>query len=179
MDKLTNIYYYIALYATLFYIAKMFLFSVFGGDAEVHSDFTTSFEAETSFDFLSIQSVLAFLMGLGWMGLTCIKVWHLPKIYVILIPILFGLLLMFLSAYLMFCVKKLNKHIIKNYSKAIGIVCKAYTNFSPNGSGQIEISINNQLSIEDAVNESSEPIKAFEEVKVVKYENNKLYIEKI
>lgn len=179
MEKLTTIYYYVALFATILFIAKTLIFSVFGGDAEVHADFTSSVETETSFDFLSIQSILAFLMGLGWMGLTCIKVWALPKIYVLLIPVLFGLLLMCLSSYLMFCVKKLNKHVKKDMTKAIGTTAKAYTNFNGNSEGQIEISINNQLSIENAINAGSDPIKAFDEVKVIKFENNKLYIEKI
>lgn len=178
MENLTSIYFYIAIFATVFYVAKMILFSVFGGDVEVHTDFTTSFETEDSFDFLSIQSILAFLMGFGWMGLTCIKVWNLPKLYVIVISIAFGLLLMFLSAYLMCCIKKLNKHVKKDLSNAVGQIGKAYTNFEPDGNGQIEISINDQLSIEEAVNMSSEKIKAFEEIKVIKYENNKLYIEK-
>lgn len=179
MKNLTTVYYYIALFATVFYIAKMFLFSVFGGDAEVHTDFTTSVETETSFDFLSIQSILAFLMGFGWMGLTCIKVWGLSKLYVIIISLVFGLLLMFLSSYLMFCVKKLNKNVKKDLTKAVGSNAKAYTSFEGNTEGQIEITINNQLSIETAVNNTQEPIKAFDEVKVIKFENNKLYIEKI
>lgn len=179
MENLTTVYYYIALFATVFYIAKMFLFSVFGGDAEVHTDFTSSVETETSFDFLSIQSILAFLMGFGWMGLTSIKVWGLSKLFVIIISVAFGLLLMFMSAYLMCCIKKLNKNAKKDLSKAVGQTGKAYTHFEPNGNGQIEISFNDQLSVEDAVNLCSETIKAFDSIKVVKYENNQLYIEKV
>lgn len=178
MEKLTNVYYYVALFATTLFILKMFLFSVFGGDAEVQSDFTSSVETETSFDFISIQSVLGFLMGFGWMGLTCIKVWGLPKYGVIIASIAFGLLIMFLASYMMFLVKKLNKRVIKDLSKAVNTVGKAYTNFLPNGEGQIEINFNEQLSIENAINASQESINAFDSVKVVKYENNKLYIEK-
>ena len=85
---------------------------------------------------------------------------------------------MFVSSYLMFCVKKLNKKVTKDLSKAVGCVGKAYTKFVPKSDGQIEISINNQLSIEPAFNDTDEDIKAFEQVKVIKYENNKLYIEK-
>ena len=178
MENLTNIYFYTALVSTILYVVKMFIFAVFGGDAEVHTDFNASFESEDSFDFISIQSILAFLMGFGWMGLACIKVWHLNTILTIAISVAFGLLLLFASAWLMFQVKKLNKKVVKDLSKAVGLIGKAYTNFEPNGQGQIEITINEQLSVEEAVNTKEEPIKAFEMVKVVKYENNKLYIEK-
>ena len=178
-ENILNVYYYVALFATTFYIVKMLMFALFGGDVEVHSDFNTSFESETSFDFISIQSVLAFLMGFGWMGLTCMKVWGVRTILSAVIAIAFGLVLMFVSAYLMYCVKKLNKSVKKDMTLAEGCVAKAYTNFEPKGQGQIEITVNKQLSVEEAVNTTDEHIKAFEEVKVVKYENNKLYIEKV
>ncbi len=183
MEKLTTdgiiaVYYYVALFSTIFYIIKMSIFAVFGGDAEVHTDFNSSFETDESFDFLSIQSILAFLMGFGWMGLSCLKVWGLRTLYSVIISVLFGLLLMFLSSYLMYCVKKLNKKVTKDLSNAVGKVGKAYTNFEPNSEGRIEIDINRQLSIEDALNATDNPIKAFDAVKVLKYENNKLYIEK-
>ena len=178
MEKMTNVYYYIALFATTLFILKMLLFSVFGGDTEVHSDFTSSVETETSFDFISIQSVLGFLMGFGWMGLTCIKAWHLPSYAVVLVSIIFGFLMMFLASYTMYLVKKLNKRVIKDLSKSVGLVGRAYTNFQPNGEGQIELNFNEQLAIEEAINATSEEIKAFDNVKVVKYENNRLYIEK-
>jgi len=179
MEKITTIYYYIALFSTTLFILKMLLFSVFGGDTEVHSDFTTSIETETSFDFISIQSVLGFLMGFGWMGLTCIKVWGLPKFAVALISIAFGFLIMFLASYMMYLVKKLNKRVVKDLNKAVGTIGRAYTSFAPNGEGQIEISYMEQLSIEEAVNTTDIEIKAFDSVKVVKYENNRLYIEKV
>ena len=178
VDKVVTVYYYIALFSTIFYIVKIFMYMCFGGDVEVHSDFTSSYETDESFGFISVQSILAFLMGFGWMGLTCIKVWGLRTMIAVLISLIFGLLLMFLSAYLMFCVKKLNKHVVKDLSKAVGLLGKAYTNFSPKSEGQIEIDINGQLSIETAFNDSEGEIKAFEQVKVTKFENNILYIEK-
>lgn len=178
-DTIVAVYYYVALFSTIFFIIKMSIFAIFGGDAEVHTDFNSSFETDQSFDFISIQSILAFLMGFGWMGLSCIKVWEIRTLYAVILSIVFGLFLMFVSSYLMFCVKKLNKKVTKDLSKAVGCVGKAYTKFVPKSDGQIEISINNQLSIEPAFNDTDEDIKAFEQVKVIKYENNKLYIEKV
>lgn len=184
MEKITHenivtMYYYIALASTIFYIIKTFLFSVFGGDTEVHTDFNASIETDTSFDFLSIQSILAFLMGFGWVGIACLKEWNFSVKLTILISLIFGFILMFLSAYMMFCVKKLNKKVVKNLANCIGKTAKAYTRFEPSGKGQIEVEVNGQLSIEYAVNNSNLIIESFMPVKVVKYDDNTLYIEKI
>ena len=157
-ENIVNVYFYIAIFATAFYILKMLIFAIFGGDTEVHADFNSSFETDHAIDFLSIQSILAFLMGFGWMGLSCMKVWGIRTIYSAIISIVFGLILMFITAYLMFCVKKLNKTVKKDMTKAVDCIGKAYTNFEPNGHGQIEITINKQLSIEEAVNFSDEAI---------------------
>ena len=86
---------------------------------------------------------------------------------------------MFVSAYLMFCVKKLNKRVKKDYSQTVGKIGKAYTNFEPNGKGQIEININDQLSVVYATNRTQEKIDAFDTIRVINCENNNLYIEKI
>ena len=170
-------YFYIASFATVFFVIKLALFAITGGDTEVQADFDASTETDVAFDFFSIQSLLAFLMGFGWIGLACIRQWNLDMLLTALISVVFGLLMMFLSAYLMFCLKKLGKTVKKDFSKCIGMSAKAYTNFAPNSQGQIQIDFNGQLSIENAINSTDREIKAFSEVKIVKYEDNKLYIE--
>ena len=178
VENVVSIYYYVALFSTILYLIKIFMYMCFGGDVEVHSDFTSTYETEDSFGFVSIQSILAFLMGFGWMGLTCIKVWEMQMLTGIILSLIFGFILMFVSAYLMFCIKKLNKSVVKDLSNAVGLSGKAYTNFAPKSGGQIEIDINGQLSIESAFNDGEDEIKAFDKVKVTKFENKVLYIEK-
>ena len=182
MDFVTNStiemsYFYIASFATILFLIKLALYAITGGDAEVHTDVDTNIETDIAFNFISIQSVLAFLMGFGWVGLAGIKQWNMSTLHSALIATAFGLLMMTLSAYLMFCLKKLGKSVKKDYSTCVGKTAKAYTSFAPNGSGQIEIDFNGQLSIENAINSTDKEIKSFSEIKVIKFENNKLYIE--
>lgn len=177
LENITAVYYYIAVFATIVFVMKTLVFTFIGGDAEVISDFTTEFEAETSFDFLSVQSILAFFMGFGWSGLAALKQWELSIPLSTVISIAFGLVLMFFSAYLMFLVKKLNHKVVKNYKACIGGEAKAYTAFKPEGNGQIEITVSGKLSIENAVNVSKNPIEAFSQVKVTDYKDNVFYIE--
>ena len=176
---LTSTFYYIALFSTILFVLKMILFAFTGGDAEVFSDFNTEFEAETSFNFLSIQSILAFLMGFGWIGLAVLNQWKLPTAIAVSSGAIFGLILMFLSSYLMLAIKKLNKNIRKDYKACIGKEAKTYTAFKAQGEGQIEVVINGKLSVEKAKNISDNEIDAFTQITITDYKDNTFYIEKI
>ena len=177
MENFISAYYYIAIFATILFVIKLLLFTIFGGDAEVHTDFNASIETDTSFDFLSIQSILAFLMGFGWLGLACLQEWNFRLRFAILASLVFGFVLMYFSAWLMFCIKKLNHRVKKDYSKYIGLKGRAYTHFASNSKGQIEITFNDKLSIEEAINDTDYEIQSFANIKVIKYENGILYIE--
>ena len=181
-ETITNflqVYYYIAVFATILFVIKLAIFTIVGGGAEVSGDFNAEFDSDTSFSFLSFQSVLAFLMGFGWMGYAGLKQLGLSQINALLSAIGVGILFMAVSAALMFSVRKLEKNVKKDKATALGKIGKAYTNFEPKGNGQIEININEQLAVVEAVNATEEKIKAFDNVKVVKVENEIMYINKV
>ncbi len=169
-------YLIVAFASTIFYLLKLIIFSVCGGDTEVSADFTTACETDISFNFLTIESILAFLMGFGWLGLAALTQWNLSSIMSIIIAVITGIMFMFLSAYLMFCVKKLDKKVKVNLIDYVGETGRAYTNFNAKSGGQIEIEINKQLKVVNAINASDEEIKAFESIKIEKVENNTIYI---
>ena len=177
IENVALIYYYTAVFATILFLIKTLLFSFLGGDAEVTTDFNTECEVETSFHFISIQSILAFFMGFGWLGLACLKQWGLSLVLTGVYSAGFGLALMFFSAYLMFLVKKLNHKVTINYSDCIGKEGKAYTAFEPHAQGQIEVDVNGRLSIENAINTNDDRIEAFEQVKITDYKEKMFYIE--
>ena len=193
--SIPNMFLAVGVFATIFYILKICLFIFTGGDAEVHTDFVSLTDTDVSFDFISIQSILAFLMGFGWVGLACfvqfklstlisfIAAFVLGLIFMFLSAYLMflvlGLIFMFLSAYLMFLIKKLDKRVKINLEDFVGTVGRAYTAFKPQGEGQIEITINEQLSVIEAFNMTDEEIHAFMPVKIEKVENNKIFIVRV
>ncbi|MBR1424015.1 hypothetical protein IJ579_00455 [bacterium] len=178
LNSVWQIYYYVACFATILFIIKLIIFMFIGGDTEVTTDFNTEFETETSFDFLSLQSVLAFFMGFGWMGYAGLRQLAISQILTLVCAFFVGLIFMFGSAYLMFSVKKLEKNVKKDKKTAIGHTGKSYTNFEPNGSGQVEIEINGQLTVANAVNTQDCTIAAFDLIEVIKVENEVLHIRK-
>lgn len=176
---LTQVYYYIALFFTILFVLKLIIFNFIGGDTEVFSDFTTEIDTDPSFNFVSVQSILAFFMGFGWMGYAGLKQFQFSALNNFIYAVIVGLIFMSVTAFLMFCVRKLEKVVKKDKTSALNRVGKAYTNLEPNGIGQVEIEINGQLSVVDAKNNTDDFIKAFDLVRVVKVYDDLLHIEKI
>lgn len=179
LENIWKIYYCVAIFATILFALKLALFSIAGGDSEVFADFNTETDTDCSFNFLSSQAILAFFMGFGYMGYAGLQQFALGHLYSFLLAFCVGLVFMFVTAFLMFTVKKLENNIKKDKTTAAGQIGKAYTAFKPNGHGQIEIEINGQLSVVSALNSTDEPINSFNMVKVIKVEDDILYIEKV
>ncbi|MBP3821721.1 hypothetical protein J6G99_08795 [bacterium] len=126
-----------------------------------------------------MQAILAFLMGFGWAGYASLSQFKATILISAVCAFAVGLIFMCVTAFLMFSVRKLEKNIKKDKSTAVGKIGKAYTHFPVKGQGQIEIEVNGQLSISDAINLKDEEIMAFDQIKVVKVENEIMYIEKV
>lgn len=180
-ENMAGFYFAIAAFSTVLFILKLLIFSFSGVDSDLHIHETDvgSVEGDPSFTFLSVQSALAFLMGFGWLGLAGIREFGLGMKFSFLLALGVGFFFMYLSARLMYQVKKLNNIPKVDYNDCINKSGKAYNRFAPNGSGQIQIDINGRLATVSAVNASAEEINSFEQIKVVKAENNVLYIEKL
>lgn len=179
INSMWQVYYYIALFSTILFVLKLIIFNLFGGGSEVFADFNMEIDTDPSFNFFSIQSILAFLMGFGWTGYACLKQIGFSQLMSFGIALGVGFLFMAVTALLLFSVKKLENNVKKDRTTALNHVGRAYTNFSSNGAGQVEIDIDGQLSVVNATNTTDEEIKAFESVKVVKVTDEMLYIEKI
>jgi len=176
--NLYNVLTAISIFATVLYIIKLIIFILIGGDVEVNADFDSITETDISFNFLSIQSILAFFMGFGWSGLAALTQFETDAKLTILIALIIGFAFMYMSAFLMYSIKKLNKTIKVDLNELNGKHGKAYTSIEPKAEGQIEIILNNKLSILNAINISDEKINSFEQIKVEKIENNQIYITK-
>ena len=179
IGKLWFCYYLIAMFATVVFVIKLILFTIAGGDSEVMADFNTETESDISFNFLSIQSILAFLMGFGWMGYASLKQFSLNHFVSIVLALIVGGIFMYVNTFLMFKVKSLETSVNKDKKTAIGKTGKAYTHFNGRGYGKIEIEISGQLTIVNAFNDGDKEIKAFEPIKVTNFVEDVLYVQKI
>lgn len=179
VENFEHIFYILAIVSSVIFLIKIVVFSFTGCDFEVFADFDSLSDVDGSFHFLSVQSILAFLMGFGWMGLACLKHFDLNIYLSVLFAFLFGVFCLFFISYLFYLVKKLEKKVVVDFSKLVNVNGKAYTSFPSRGSGQIEIVFNEKLTVLPAINNSEIEINSFDQIKVVDYKDNVLYIEKI
>jgi membrane protein implicated in regulation of membrane protease activity len=176
-------YFVLATSATLLFILKMIFFSFLGADADVGDVDVDGgddmAQHNGAFSFVSLQSILAFLMGFGWIGLAGIWEWHLGKITTFLVAFAAGAGCMALSVWLMFQTKKLNNIHENSIYNALSKTGRAYTRFAPSGSGQIQIELNGRISTINAINNKKEEIAAFDAVQVVAIKDHVLYVQKV
>jgi len=174
LSVLNNALLAIAVISTAIYALKLALYYFTGADSDISGTFET--DADSAFTFISLQSVLAFLMGFGWAGLAASVYLNTDAAITLFAAFAAALLLMYISAYLTFAAKKLDKAVKFDINELKDKKGRAYTSFKPQSKGQIEIDFNERLSVLDAYNSSDEEIEAFSEIKVLKIENSSIYI---
>lgn len=178
LDNYSKFYFTIAIISTVVFLLKLLLMFV-GGDSGLDghiNDLDPNFEHDTSFTFLSTQSILAFLMCTGWIGLAAKAEWKLDGLLSVVAASVSGFLAMFLMAFLMTQVKKLNKNVKTDIKSCVGTTGKAYTKFFPRGSGQIQITLNGKLQTIDAINNTDEEIASFTQIIVTGIDNSTVLI---
>ena len=176
VSVLTSLYFWTGVIMTAFFVVKLLIFSLFGMD-DGSGDLVGT-DVDTDFNFISLQSIIAFLMGFGWLGYAAIQ-WGFGGKVSILFAVLGGLILMALSAYLMFVMKKLNstpKYDLKILTDKTGT---SYTKFEPKSTGKIQIEFNGKLETFDAWNDTDENIESFKQIKVTRVEENKIFVREI
>ena len=154
-----------ALIGTLLFLIRL-VAGLFGGDA---GDFDTDFDAATdaSFTLFSLLSIMAFVMGTGWMGLACRIDFEMGRAPSFFLAAGFGIVMMGLASGLMHLTRKLNRHIEIDPSTAVGATARVYMQLPAKGEGkgQVQVSISGRLKTVDAIS-SGEAIEAFADVRV-------------
>ena len=165
-----------AIFGTVVFLIKTFLPIDFG--SEVSGDFNGLTETDASFNFLTIEGMAAFFMCSGWMSWYSLNFMHLSTKKSALIGVTCGVLGMLFFAWLICQFKKLEHIPTADPQELVNKIGKAYMHFAPKGNAKIQIEYHSELATLDAINDSDEEINAFENIKVVRVENDQIYIVK-
>jgi len=175
-----TIYLFLAVAATLFFFIKMGL-QFFFGDVDVHLDgdvhLDTHMDSTGVFELFSLLSVLAFFMGVGWMGLACRVNWGLSSAVSAVASTAFGLALMGLSSGLMYAVRQMTQEGSYDGQTAVGQIGKVYLTIPAKGQGQgqVEVNVSGRRKVLPAVSTENE-IPAFSRVKIVDVTGEETYV---
>ncbi|MDH3591013.1 MAG: hypothetical protein OER88_03990 [Planctomycetota bacterium] len=158
----------LALIGTLFFVVRL-LFALFGfdADADVDGDLDGS-ASDASFSLFSLLSILAFLMGAGWMGLAARLEWGLARPTSFLLAVGFGSFMMTTASGLMLFLRKMTHEGRYDLGTAVGKTGRAYVNIPAKGEGQgqIEIVVSGRKKILSAVSDGDK-IASFSAVRVL------------
>ena len=171
-----NIFLICACLGTGIFLLKTFL--PIDSGSEIGGDFTNITDTDSSFSLFTVEGMSAFVMCFGWMGWASEKFMGYGMKLSLIIALVSGIIGMLFFSFLIAKIKRLEYDPKGNINDLVGKTGKAYLNFAPNGTGRIQIEFNGRLEEFDARNNSDAEIKSFEPVKVVRVENNEIFIEK-
>jgi hypothetical protein len=168
-----TVYFSMASLGSVLFALKM-IAMMLGGDIEGGGDFDLDADADgglddhgTGFSLFSLLSILAFMMGAGWMGVACRVEWEIGPLATAAASGGFGFFLMLISSFGMFSMRKMNESGSYDVNTCVGEVGRVYLKIPAKGSGQgqVEVNVEGRKKILRAVS-SGEEIESFASVKV-------------
>ena len=174
----TAVYAGMALLGTALFVLRMVLMFAFGLDGDFDADMDVEdIEHGTGFSLFSLQSIIGFFMGAGWAGLAARLEWGLDTPISAAIAGGFGIVLMVLSAVMMFAALKLKHEVKYEMEDATGKIGTVYMTIPEKGSGtgQVRVSISGRQMTVDAVS-SGEKIDAFKSVRIDEVRGDKVLV---
>ncbi|MBN1868665.1 NfeD family protein [Candidatus Sumerlaeota bacterium] len=192
MSGLDKVYLFCALVGgLLFFIRTVLLLAGLGGhmdgdlgghmtaDVPDHGDAGTHHtDSDASFKFLTIQSLMAFLMMFGLVGLSShgsLRIWGPVSI---LIATAGGVASVWLIDRVMRTMLKLQSTGTVCLQNAVGQEGTVYLTIPAEGVGKIQVTFQGRYRVCDATSHAKEEIKTGERVLVVDVANNVLVVEK-
>jgi hypothetical protein len=178
LTPLEAVFWFCALAGTAVFVLRVVLMVV--GVSEM--DGTDSFDSthvghahhgshsDALFEIISINSVTAFFMMFGWIGLTCYAQFSLGATPSIMIALLVGILCMYITTYLFRWARKFTSPGgTFNIKNTVGQNAKVYQRIPADGRGRITIDMPDSMTHEiDAIAEDGKEIDSFKSVKVVR-----------
>ncbi len=167
-----------ALVGTTLFLIRL-VFGLFGGgdggDFDMDGDMGGGSDA--SFTLFSLLSVMAFIMGTGWMGLACRFDWGLSRPLSAIVSVGFGSSMMLFASGMMHMARKLNRNIGYDVKTAVGRTARVYMAIPAKGEGQgqVQVSVSGRLMTRPAVS-NGPAFDAFVSVKVVEVRDDDMLV---
>ena len=175
-----TVYFLLAVVATALFLVKLGMQLFFGdldGDIDLDEAGGSHVDSTDAFTFFSVLSLLAFFMGVGWMGLACRVSWGLGGAASAAAATGFGIALMLLSSGLMYAVRQMSEVGRYEPATAIGTTAKVYLTVPAKGEGQgqVEVTVSGRRKVMHAISEG-DSIPAFSAVKILGVRDDDVFI---
>ena len=181
MPALQQAFWYLAFFASLIFIFQTIM-TFLGTDAsaDLDADFDGDFHnVEAPFELFSFRNLINFLLGFGWTGVAFYA--KMNEVFLMITAFVVGIIFVGIFFFIIKQILKLQEDNTFNLNNALGKTAQVYLHIPANksGSGKVQLSVNGSFHELEAMTEEAEKIKSGENVKVVKIENQVLFVEKI
>lgn len=175
-DWLERTFWIFALVSTILFFIRIGLMLIGSGGEDLEGlDVDVDIgDTDVAFEIFSINSLTAFFMMFGWVGLACYKQYSLSAPKSVLFALLAGVISMYITAYIFKLSKKLvSKGSSFSINDTVGKTAKVYQKINAQGRGKVQISVGGGMLREfDAVSEDKKDIESFTMVTIVKVIDN-------
>ena len=166
----TSVYFTMAAVGSLLFGIRILLMMI-GGDGGLDFDIDAADGIEGhggGFSLFSMLSILAFMMGTGWMGLACRREFELGSLVSALISAGFGMALMVGSSAAMYSMRRMNSEGHYDVKSCVGSIGRVYLKIPAKGEGrgQVEITVDGRRKVLPAISSAGE-LASFSAVRVV------------
>ena len=180
MNITLQVYWYIAIGASVFFIIQTIATFVggSGADADVDTVIDTSVgHGDFPFHFFSLRNLVSFLLGFGWTGVSLHKSIQTPWL-LLLAAILVGLLFVGMFFFIIRTLLKLSENNAFKIEDTLGKTGDVYMQIPPSksGKGKVFISVNGSTHELSAITDDPELLKAGSLVKVIKVDDKTLTV---
>ena len=178
MDITLQVYWYIAIGASVFFILQTIVTFIGGGGGDVDIDVDADVDdAGSPFHFFSLRNLVSFLLGFGWTGVSLYK--SIGSQWVLLvIAILVGLLFIAIFFFVIRTLLKLSENNSFKMEDTLGKTGDVYIQIPANksGKGKVFVSVRGSTHELSAITEDEELLKVGTLVRIVKVEDKTLIV---
>jgi len=166
----STLYFMMAVTGTALFLLRMAIMLIggidHGGDFDIHGDGIDTHGGD--FSLFSLFSILSFMMGAGWMGLTARLTWGLGSVAAAFVATGFGTLLMLFASFGMWQMRKMSEPTRWNPGSAVGLTATVYMQIpaAKDGRGKVQVDVAGTRRTMDAVSTGA-AIESFAAVRVV------------
>lgn len=184
MELLDSIYLGTAIVGGVFFLVRTIM-QFFGSDAamgniDVMEGDVLDIDTDSSFTILSFHGLTVFLMMFGLFGLASLRQSPLPVWSTVLVATLAGVVSILIIAQIFRFFYSLRSSGTLDIKNALHQQGRVYLNIPTDGTGQVQLAIQNHLRICDAISQSGESLDTGTRIRVVKVlEENLLSVEKL
>lgn len=173
MELIQQIFALLAIPSTIVILVQTILLLIGLGDAggdgaDFDSDGIPDGADSDGFALFSIRGIMTMLAVTGWSGMALAET-ALPEVVTVLISVGLGVIMLFVMAYLMKLISKLQSSGNIDIGNAIGKVAQIYIPVAPNGkgSGKVTLTIQEKFCEFSAITTASQTLKTGTYVRVV------------